>query len=233
MNNRVSLTDPRLLLVASLVREGACFADVGTDHAYLPLYLLSCGRIASAIASDVAEGPLARARRNVQGTPWRDSITLMAADGLQGMEGLGLTDIAICGMGGELISSILEAAPFVRDPAVRLILQPMTRIEALRDYLAEAGFLTLSERYAVSGGRAYLCLLVSYDGIARAIDRKTAYLGDRALRDPSDACAFSAFLDTKEKEAQSRLRGRKSGGVDTSFDEALLAAIAAEREALL
>ena len=97
MNN--SALDARLLSVASLVRRGARFADVGTDHAYLPLYLLEEGMISSAVAADIAEGPLATARANVMASGREGDVTLLLANGLSGMDGLGLTDIAICGMG--------------------------------------------------------------------------------------------------------------------------------------
>ncbi len=225
--------DARLLLAAELCRKGARFADIGTDHAHLPLYLLSIGRISSAVAADVAEGPLARAKRSVEAAGMADRVTLLLADGLSGMEGLGLTDIAICGTGGELIASILAAAPFVRDPSVRLILQPMTRAEALRRYLAEAGFSVVAERYAVSGGRAYLCLGAAYSGNARTVGPIEAVLGDPALRDVRDREAFLAFLDMREKEAKGRLCGKKLGNASASFEEELLSAIKTERENLL
>lgn len=232
MNNRAPI-DPRLSLVAGLVREGARFADVGTDHAYLPLHLLSLGRIRSAVASDVAKGPLERARANVRAAGREGDVTLLLADGLTGMEGLRLSDIAICGMGGELIASILEAAPFVRDPAIRLILQPMTRADALRRYLASAGFCVLCERYAKSAGRIYLCLSAAYDGEVREISEVAAVLGDARVREEADKDAFLVFLDLREREAVARLRGKRAGGADASAEESLLAAIAAERGRIL
>ena len=226
------LPDSRLQAVASLVRDGARFADIGTDHAYLPIHLLESGRILSAVAADVAEGPLLRARRNVEEAGLSDKITLLLADGLTGMDDLGLTDIAICGMGGELIASILSAAPFVRDGRVRLILQPMTRTAELRQYLAKEGFAVLCERYAVAAGRAYTCLCVTYSGTSYPIDPVTAVLGTSSLRDERDTVAYAAFLDEREREARARIRGRLAGGADIGGDEILLAAIAAEREKL-
>ena len=224
--------DARLLTVAALVRRGARFADVGTDHAYLPLYLLEEGIIASAVASDVAEGPLASARANAIAAGREGVLTLMLTNGLLGMDALGLTDIAICGMGGELIVDILMAAPFVKNPVVRLILQPMSRAEVLRAYLASEGFAVEEERYAIAAGRSYLCLAVSYTGTPYEVDPVCAVLGERSLRAPGDAVAYSAYLDAREREALCRLRGKNSGGISTATEDALLAAIKVEREAL-
>ena len=230
--NNIAL-DPRLQLVADAVRQGARFADVGTDHAYLPLALLEAGRLSFAVASDVAEGPLAAARDNLRAAGREGELTLICTDGLRGMEGLGLTDIAICGMGGELIAAILAAAPFVKDPAVRLYLQPMSRVEALRRYLAEEGFAIIRERYAVAAGRPYACLICEYTGASHGIGEAEAMLGDPAVRDHRDSAAFLALLDLRKREAERRLRGRRLGGADTAEDERLLAAISAERERYL
>ncbi|MBQ2718458.1 MAG: SAM-dependent methyltransferase [Clostridia bacterium] len=224
--------DPRLSLAASLVREGARFADVGTDHAYLPLWLLSEGRLSYAVASDVAVGPLERARANVRAEGREGEVTLLLTDGLAGMEGLSLTDVAICGMGGEMIVSILAAAPFVREQRVRLILQPMTHAADLRRYLAAEGFAVLGERYATAAGKVYLCLAAEYTGEPYALPAPMAELGSAALRDARDTEAFLAFLVLRERDTRARLAGKRQGGVDARDEEELLAAIAAEREAL-
>ena len=225
--------DARLLSVASLVRRGAHFADVGTDHAYLPIHLLQKGQIRSAVASDIAKGPLASARANVLAAGYETEVTLLLTDGLLGMDRLSLTDIAICGMGGELIVDILMAAPFVKDADIRLILQPMSRAEVLRAYLASEGFSVLAERYSVAAGRAYLALAVAYTGVPYEIDPVRAVLGDPTLRAPEDAAAYSAYLDAREREALCRLRGKTDGGISTAAEDALLLAIKQEREGLL
>ena len=225
--------DARLATVAALVRRGARFADVGTDHAYLPIHLLDEGLIASAVASDIAEGPLASARANVLAAGYGERVTLVLTNGLVGLDGMALTDIAICGMGGELIADILTAAPFVKDPAIRLILQPMSRAEVLRAYLGREGFAVTAERYAIAADRAYLALALSYTGEPYEVDPVRAVLGDPALRLQEDAVAFSAYLDAREREALRRLRGKRSGGLATDAEDALLSAIKEERERLV
>ena len=187
-----------------MVREGARFADVGTDHAYLPLYLLSIGRIASAVAADVAEGPLARARDNVRAAGREGDVTLMLTDGLQGMDKLGLTDIAICGMGGELIASIVDAAPWVKDRSVRLILQPMTKAPQLRAYLAEAGFSVLKETVTEVSGKLYTCLCAEYTNTPHPLSVFEAEIGEYHISHPSPM--GKKWAESRLKAMEKRLK---------------------------
>jgi tRNA (adenine22-N1)-methyltransferase len=156
---------PRLQSAVDYVRPGHLFADVGTDHAYLPIYLCQAGRLTPvpaadgsrlcALASDINQGPVDRAAAHVAAAGLSDRIRTIRTAGLSGLEGYQPTDIAICGMGGELIVSILEAAPWVKSPAVRLILQPMTHPEKVRAFLLSEGFLLLGETLSQEGERIY------------------------------------------------------------------------------
>lgn len=168
---------PRLLTAASFVRQGATVADVGTDHAYLPIYLVSAGIADLAVASDINQGPLTRAEANVRRFGLTDRIALRLTPGLVGIEAFSPTDILICGMGGELIASILEAATFVRDPAVRLILQPMTSARELRLWLAANGFAVTEERFAAEKEKLYVVLCASYCGKPYVLSDVDSYAG--------------------------------------------------------
>ena len=190
-------SDGRLLAAASFVRDGAVFADIGTDHAYLPLYLLAHGRILRAVAADIGEGPLSRAHANIVASGEGARVRTVLTDGLHGLEGEGLSDIAICGMGGELIVKILSEAPFVRDSSVRLILQPMTREATLRRYLAENGFAILDERPCRAAGRVYTCLCAEYDGRRRTLSAAQAEVGCPSCRTEEEREAFCELLDRK------------------------------------
>ncbi len=226
---RVTL-DGRLYTVSGLVRQGAVFADIGTDHAYLPLYLLQEGRITRAVASDVARGPLERARRNVMAAGQSESVALLLTDGLSGMEGLGLTDIAICGMGGEVIASILSAAPFVRDPSIRLVLQPMSRVPLLRKYLYENGFYIEEERVAASSGKIYFCLVATYGVPPRVPTETELTIGSPRLVCEEERTVYLAYLQAQRKAAEKRLAGKRAGGLSTEEEENFLHALHTESE---
>ena len=105
------LSNARLASAAELVRQNAIFADIGTDHAYLPLFLLESGRINFAYCSDINEGPLASARKNAEERGMVDKMDFILTDGATVLRDRGITDYAICGMGGELIADIIHRAP--------------------------------------------------------------------------------------------------------------------------
>ena len=130
-----SAINARLLCAAEFTRQNATFADIGTDHAYLPLFLLDLGRIKYAYCCDINEGPLASARRNAEERGRLDRTEFILTDGATALAGKGISDYAICGMGGELIADIIDRAPHLKDGTVNLILQPMSRQEKLREYL--------------------------------------------------------------------------------------------------
>lgn len=160
----------RLSAVLRSVRKGSVAADVGTDHAYLPIALCLSDICPRVIASDVRDGPIASAKENVRRYGLSDRITIMKTDGLCGIEAYAPDDILISGMGGELIVRILSAAPFVKNAGKRLVLQPQTHPEIVRAYLAENSFATVSETLALDDGdRLYQIITAEYDGTVRTV----------------------------------------------------------------
>ena len=157
MTRRIELS-PRLRLAADLVPEGARLADVGTDHAYLPACLLMEGKIPSAIAADLREGPLRRARETAAEYGCGDRMAFRLCDGLSGIRPEETDAVVIAGMGGETIAQILEAAPWVRTRKIPLVLQPMSSIPELRQWLGEDGFHILEERLAREGDTLYVVM---------------------------------------------------------------------------
>lgn len=221
MNETPKLSQ-RLLAAASLVRAGATLADVGTDHAYLPIHLCLAGTVAHAVASDVNEGPINRARANIAARGLTDRIDTLLCDGLAGIEPFRPTDILILGMGGELIVRILSNAPFVKDHSLRLILQPMTHPEAVRAFLAENGFSIVEEKL-VKEDKIYQILCAEYTGEREAYTALELLCGKQNLmrRDAvvHELCARwrSVF--------EERMRGKRMASADTAAEERILAEI--------
>lgn len=168
----------RLSAVAKRIRQGARVADIGTDHALLPVWLLQNGQCPSAVASDIGEGPAAAARRTVSGAGLEAAISVRVGDGLAPVQPDEVDDIVIAGMGGETIADILAAAPWVADARYRLVLQPMSKPERLRTFLAENGFSTVEEDVVAEGERLYTVMTVTFTGERRRLGFAEALMGD-------------------------------------------------------
>lgn len=169
--------DKRLQTVAALVRHGSRIVDVGTDHGYLPVYLVNEAICPCAIAADLRPGPLEAARCHVSAAGLAGRIALRLGDGLEPVIPDEVDDIVIAGMGGETIAGILAAAEWVRDTRLRLILQPMTRAEELRRYLLFHGFIIEEERLVVDGRHLYPVLAATYAAALPPEDDFPVYAG--------------------------------------------------------
>lgn len=159
MAKKMELT-PRLRAVADFVPEGARLADVGTDHAYLPAALILEGKIPSAIAADLRQGPLARAKITVRDYGLNSQVAFRLCDGLKGVQPGEVDAVAIAGMGGETIAAILAAAPWTRERNVPLVLQPMSSMSDLRVWLTDNGYRIEREGLAREGETLYTVLSV-------------------------------------------------------------------------
>jgi tRNA (adenine22-N1)-methyltransferase len=136
----------RLERVAAHVPNGARLADIGSDHAYLPVALVRRGVIDAALAGEVATTPFQAAERTVRDNGLEQQITVRLADGLAAIEARdGITAISLCGMGGETIRDILEAGKAHLSGAERLILQPNGGEQPLRLWLMRNGYRIVSE----------------------------------------------------------------------------------------
>lgn len=159
MNKLIELS-PRLRMVADLVPFNARLADIGTDHAYLPAALLMEGKIPSAVAADLRPGPLSRAKLTAEEYELGRRISFCLCNGLQGIDLKEIDAVAIAGMGGETIRDILSAAPWTRERNVPLVLQPMSTMAELREWLTTNGYVIQEERLAQEGNTIYTALLV-------------------------------------------------------------------------
>ena len=154
---------PRLYTLSTLVPKGARVADIGCDHGHLPIYLIKEGISPFCIASDIKQKPLESAKANIQKLNCQNIDTRLGA-GLSTIKEDEVDCITIAGMGGEVISSILEDAPFVKNGKYTLVLQPMTSADALRRYLCENGFSIEREVACLDGGKIYTVIKARFSG---------------------------------------------------------------------
>jgi tRNA (adenine22-N1)-methyltransferase len=216
--------DGRLSSVGKFVRQGAVFADIGTDHGYLPLALLKNKIISRAILADINEGPLSSAMENAKEAGLLEHCSFHLSDGARELSGLGITDVAIAGMGGELIVDIMRDAFHLHTENVRFILQPMSHSHDLRRYLTGAGFKILAEDYSLSSGKYYVTIVAELSGTAREITDEEAYFGEaKFLKNltPQSRGYLTARLSALKKTRD----GKRLGGEVCSLEDSLISYI--------
>ncbi|HEM4129194.1 TPA: tRNA (adenine-N(1))-methyltransferase [Streptococcus suis] len=150
----------RLATVADYVPQGARLADVGSDHAYLPLFLVEQGRIEFAVAGEVVQGPYQSALQNVEQAGQSDKISVRLANGLAAVEQADqISTVTIAGMGGRLIADILEAGKDKLVSVERLILQPNNREDDVRRWLVAHDFQIIAEEILEENDKIYEILV--------------------------------------------------------------------------
>lgn len=145
----------RLYAVAGLVTEGASVADIGTDHGYVPIYLVESGIASKVIALDVNQGPLNRARMHIVGHGLGDRIETRLSDGLAMIRPGEVDTVIASGMGGPLTIRILQEGKEVADQLNALILQPQSEICRVRRFLTENGYRIEQEDMVQEDGKYY------------------------------------------------------------------------------
>lgn len=169
--------DSRLSLCADFVRVGAKLADIGTDHAYLPVQLALSGKVQYAIAADINSEPLQRGRQTIEKYGAEDKVSVRLCDGLSGISPDEVSDIVIAGMGADTIINILSAAPWLKDKSKRLILQPMTKGERVIRYLYDNGFEITEQRGCIAEGKPYTVMCVEYTAHTNPCSELFTYMG--------------------------------------------------------
>lgn len=195
---KIHLT-PRLRALAALVPDGAVLADIGTDHAILPVSLLMSGRISRAIASDIRKGPLESARRTAERFEMQNRVSLRLGAGLETVAPFEADTVAVAGMGGETIAEILDAAPWTQRDTL-LLLQPMTMQARLRQWLAAHGYAVLAETVCIEGHRIYTILTVRGGALPVQLPIWECCISDALLRHPL-AGQYIQKLLTRERKA--------------------------------
>ncbi len=212
----------RLEAAASFSRRGARLADIGTDHAYLPIYLYTTGQSTGGVAADINKGPVERARLNICGYGAQNAIEVVQTDGLCGLEQYAPEDIYVLGMGGELIVNIIKDALWLREGNRRLILQPMTHPEVLRRWLCENGF-TIVDECLVKEEKIYQIICAEYTGEHQRLTELELMLGALNLV-RGDETVKELLLHTKNVY-EKRLQGKGSAGEDTAEELEITASV--------
>ncbi|MBQ8998695.1 MAG: SAM-dependent methyltransferase [Clostridium sp.] len=216
----MKLTD-RLLKIASLVTEGKRVADIGTDHGYIPVYLLNQGKVPYAILADVNKGPLENARGEVRHNKLLDKVDLRLGSGIEVLEKGEVDEVIIAGMGGILISELLEAKLEVAHSVDKLILQPMQAQNELRKYLLNNGFEILDEVLVKEDFRIYEIIIAKYTGKNTVVSDDIYYEVGTKLIENKDPL-LNEFIDKKIYMYNSiikKIEGKSSEGIEKKIKE--------------
>lgn len=146
----------RLQKIADTVRKSNIIADIGTDHAYIPIYLIKKGIAERAVAADISAGSCKKAQLNIDNNHLADFIDVRCGNGLEVIDkGESIDTIIIAGMGGLLAISVLESNREIVNKAKQIVLQPQRDIDKVRRYIHSIGFRINSENMLVEGDKFY------------------------------------------------------------------------------
>lgn len=207
----------RLRAIAECVPKGSNVADIGTDHGYIPVWLAQNQFAKKLAAADINRGPLDHAKETAERYGVTDQIRFALCSGLA-FEGSDEYDtVIIAGMGGELIASILEAAPWTSQKNTTLILQPNSRIPYLVEWLLDNGFRIVDASLVKDAGKLYQIIIVK-PGESLIIPCESDRLVNRIYFDKKDPL-LAEYLDSLLKRYMAAEKGMCSG----KYDEHVLA----------
>ncbi|AKA85813.1 tRNA (adenine(22)-N(1))-methyltransferase [Pseudomonas synxantha] len=202
----------RLERVAAHVPTGARLADIGSDHAYLPVALMRRGAIAAAVAGEVAATPFHAANRAVNDNGLAQHITVRLADGLAAIEPAdAITAISLCGMGGETIRDILDSGKAHLNGRERLILQPNGGEQPLRQWLMDNGYQILHEEL-LRENRFYYEIIVAEPTETVTYTAEQLYFGPLQMqaRSPDFLAKWQRIVREKRKTLASLEQARQA-----------------------
>ncbi len=201
----------RLKTVASFVKRGSRLADIGTDHGYIPIYLVEKGIINRAIAMDVNKGPIERAKNNIRAAGLEEFIETRISDGLKKLEKNEVDSIIIAGMGGMLIRKILDDKIDIINSVEELIVSPHSDWFTVREFLINNNMEIIDETIIKDEGKYYLIIKSKFSktSISKEYDLTTLTYGKILLENKNEI--LKEFLlkekDKKEKIIKSLKKG--------------------------
>ena len=210
------LKDGRMETIYGMVRRGVTVCDVGTDHAIIPLELVKNGVCPSAIATDISAPSLEKGVKNIKKAGCAGKIETYCTNGTLSVPLKKEMDFIIAGMGGELIIKIISQDERMRDPFFRFILQPMTRSDELRAYLAESGYKMLLETKVEADGRIYAVINACYTGEKYSLTTTETLFG--VTPDPQNELEI-LYAEKEEKRLEAKIRGLEISDTEESLAE--------------
>ncbi|MCM3710871.1 tRNA (adenine(22)-N(1))-methyltransferase [Sporosarcina luteola] len=224
----------RLAAVASFVEQGTTLADIGSDHAYLPCYLVKVGKISKAIAGEVVKGPYESAIKNVQKKGLTESITVRMANGLDAIHASdGVDTVTIAGMGGPLIASILRDGADKLHSVKRIVTQPNIHAMSIREWAVQNGWKIVDEQILKEDHKIYEIIVLEkgqadYSELEMTVgpyllEEKSEIFIEKWMRESNEWKRVLASLETagdtveiNEKREQLREKIELVGGVLTN-----------------
>ena len=201
----------RLTAAAALVRPDKKVVDVGTDHAYLPAFLVLGGKTKQCLAVDIGAGPLENARKTVEKYSLSDRIVLRISDGLHNVKPDEAEDITVCGMGGTLMTRILSECTWLQKEDLHLVLQPQSHVWEVRSFLLQNGFCIDHESVLEDAEKLYITIGAAYDGKMREADSGSCYFGSLLSQADDLTCAYT---DNLYRQLCIRLQALTNAGIE-------------------
>lgn len=187
----------RLRTVAHMCDKGAVVADVGTDHGYLPIYLVQEGIAPSAIAMDLRKGPLDKAKKHISDNCLEDKIQARLSDGMEKLSANEADIITICGMGGRLIADIVTRGMGVVTQNTTLIVSPQSEVGDFRHFLVAQGFTVVEEQMLKEDGKYYFIIKCRKSDAKQPEHRECEYEYGWKLLEKKDRVLYEYLVKEK------------------------------------
>ena len=207
MKNKIILSN-RLLKCAEMITPHSKIADIGTDHAYIPIYLSLNRKITHAIASDLRKGPLENAQKNIKLYNLETMIETRISNGLENILENEADEIIIAGLGGNIIIDILEKVKWINK---RFIIQPMKYEKKLRAYMADAGYNLIKEEAVICSKKVYTAMEVIFTGKKYDITPEEEYIGK--IKPQKGNIAATAYIKKQIKDLENHKKGANAHNV--------------------
>lgn len=194
----------RLIAIAEMVDPSAYIADIGADHGYLPIHLVSNNRIQWAQAVENKMGPYLNLKQNVDRAGLASHITVTLGDGISSLNG-GVDTLVIAGMGGEAIMNILSAHPENLSNIDTIIVDPHRDIKKVRVFMVNLGFHIQKEKMIKEDGIYYVIIKFKKGAPSRPYNLDEYRLGPKLLESPDEV--FYSYLLEQKKRVNKVLNG--------------------------